>query len=234
MTIRAGIGPIARRSALAALAVGVVVTSLTLAAHLPWVQARVATWAASKLEARGIRIRTRVLTYNLVTRSVHVEGLVASTTADSQHPFLEADWLDVTLPRSVFAGRLAITSLRGDGVRVALVRRQDGSTNFPRDQSGASGASSSFPIDALTLSTASVVWRDDVLGMGAVADAVSVNLDHGRGTVALGRSTTVHAGDHETAVIAGAQIAWDGATLSFDSLRLQAPEATLSAAGSVG
>ncbi len=234
MTTRVGIGPIARRSALAALAVGVVVASLPLAAHLPWVQARVATWAASKLETRGIRIRTRVLTYNLVTRSVHVEGLVASTTADSQHPFLEADWLDVTLPRSVFAGRLAITSLRGDGVRVVLVRRQDGSTNFPRDQSGASGASSSFPIDALTLSKASVVWRDDVLGMGAEADAVSVSLAHGRGNVAFGRAATLRAGDHETSVIAGAQIAWDGTKLSFDSLRLQAPEVTLSAGGSVG
>src|ERR1700693_3566649 len=105
MPIGAGIGPIARRIGVAALAVGVVVASLLLAAHLPWVQARVASWATSKLEARGIRIRTRVLTYNLAPRRVHVEGLVASTTTDSQHPFLEADWLDVTLPRSVFTGR---------------------------------------------------------------------------------------------------------------------------------
>src|SRR5712691_9104803 len=103
MPIRAGIGRIARRIALAALAVGVVVASLLLAVHLPWVQARVATWAASKLEERGIRIRTRRLTYNLATRSAHVEGLVVSTTADSQHPFLEADSLDVALPQSVFA-----------------------------------------------------------------------------------------------------------------------------------
>ena len=224
----------AKHSAPPQSAVGVVVASLLLAAHLPWVQARVATWAASKLEARGIRIRTRVLTYNLATRSVHVEGLVASTTADPQHPFLEADRLDVTLPRSVFAGRLAITSLRGEGVRVVLVRRQDGSTNFPQDQSGASSGSSSFPIDALTLSNASVVWRDDVLGMGAAADAVSVNLDRGRGSVVFGRPATLRAGDHETSVAGDAQIAWDGATLSFESLRLQAPEATLSAAGSVG
>ncbi len=242
MTFRAGIGPIARRRALsvlkgialAVLAVGGVVVLLLLAAHLPWVQARVTTWALSKLETRGIRVRTRVLTYNLATRSVHVEGLAVSTTADAQQPFVEADRIDATLPRSVFTGRLAITSLRGDNLRVVIVRHQDGSTNLPQGRDDGPAGSSSFPIDTLTLPNMSVVWRDDVVGMGVDAKAVSVNLAGGRGTFAFGRPATLRAGDHETSVAAGAQIAWDGAKLSFDSLRLQAPEATLTAAGSVG
>ena len=208
--------------------------ALLLAAHLPWVQTRVAAWAVSRLDAGGFRVRTRALTYNLATRSVHVEGLTVSTTADVQHPFLEADRLDVTLPRSVFAGRLAVASLRADRLRVVLVRRQDGSTNFLRDEDSTPGGTSSFPIDALTLSNASVAWRDDVLDMSAVAEALSVNLDRGRGHVALGRPATLRLGRHETAVKAGSRIVWDGATLSFESLRLEAPEATLSANGSVG
>jgi hypothetical protein len=174
-----------------------------------------------------------------VTRSVHVEDLVASTTADTQHPFLEAARLDVTLPRSVLAGRFAITSLSGERVRVVLGRRQDGLTNVPQDQSaGASGVPSSFPIGALALSNVSVVWRDDVLGMGAVVDALSVDLHAASrgstGRVALGRPGTLRVGDRETSFTADAQMAWDGAQLSFESLRLQASEVTLSAAGSVG
>jgi len=235
MTVRARIRLIARRVALVTLAAGLGVAILLLAAHLPWVEARVGEWAASQLASRGIRIQTSALTYNLATRSVHVEGLVASTTADTQHPFLEAARLDVTLPRSVLAGRFAITSLSGERVRVVLVRRQDGSTNFPQDQSArASAFPSSFPIGALALSNVSVVWRDEVLGMGAVADALSVDLYRARGNVALGRPATLRVGDHETSFTADAQIRWDGAQISFESLRLNAPEVTLSAAGSVG
>src|SRR5713101_107096 len=114
MSVRTTIHVIARRVALVTLAAGLSVAILVLAAHLPWVEARVGAWAASQLASRGIRIQTSALTYNLATRSVHVEGLVASTTADTQHPFLEAARLDVTLPRSVFAGRFAITSLSGE------------------------------------------------------------------------------------------------------------------------
>jgi outer membrane protein assembly complex protein YaeT len=235
MTVRARIRVIARRVARVTLAAGLGVAILLMAAHLPWVESRVAAWAVSQLASRGIRIQTSALTYNLATRRVHVEGLVASTTADTPHPFLEADRLDVTLPRSVFSGRLAITSLSGERVRVMLERRQDGSTNFPQDErAGASGVPASFPIDRLALSNASVVWRDDVLGMGAAADALSVNLDRGSGNVTLGRPAMFREGDHETSFTADARIAWNGARLSFESLRLDAPEGTLSASGSVG
>lgn len=225
---------LARRVALAVLAFGLAAALLLAAVHLPWVERRVVLWAASTLEARGIAIRSRALTYNLAARSVHAEGLTVSTTADPQHPFFEADRLDVTLARSVFAGRLAITSLVGDGVRMTLARRQDGSTNYPRDDSPASTQPAPFPIGALTLTNASVVWQDDVLGMGAVLDAVSANLDRGRGGVTLGRPATLRAGAHETSMAVSAQVAWDGATLSLDTLRVVAPEGTLNTAGSIG
>jgi len=224
----------ARRLALALLAVAGAAAALLLLAHLPWVQARVARWALSQLETRGLAVRVRALSYNLLTRSVHVEGLAASTPSDPRQPFLEADSLDVTLSRSVFAGRLAIASLRGDGVRVAVARRQDGSTNLPRFEDRATGSASPFPIAAIALSNASVAWQDDVLGMGAVVSALSVNLDQMGGRVVLGRPATLRAGGRETSVTAGAKIGWDGATLSFEALRLQAPEGTLNAAGTVG
>jgi outer membrane protein assembly complex protein YaeT len=235
MTVRATIRLIARRVALVALAAGLGVAILLMAVHLPWVEARVGEWAASQLATRGILIQTSALTYNLATRRVHVEGLVVSTTADTRQPFLQADRLDVLLPRSVLAGRFAIASLSGERVRVVLERRQDGSTNFPQDQSaGASGVPASFPIDQLALSNASIAWRDDVFGMGATADALSVELDRGSGNIVLGRPATLRVGDHETSFTADARIGWDGARLSFESLRLDAPEVTLRAAGTVG
>ena len=218
---------------------GLCAATVLLAAHLSWVQVRVAQWAASQLLARGIVLTTGTFSYNLATLSVHVENLAASTTADTQHPFLQAGRLDVTLPRSIVTGRLALLSLTGDGVRVELVRRPDGSTNFPRDDSaGPSGFPSSFPIGTLALSNASVVWHDEMLDMSADAGLLSINLrpasGGASGTVTLGRFATLRAGDHETTVAADARLVWNGSQLSFDALRLEAPEATLSAAGSIG
>jgi len=98
MTLPNGLRSAARWVGIAGLAVGLCLAAIMLGLHLPWVQARVGQWAASQLLARGITIRTAGLSYNLATLSVHVAGLVASTTADPQHPFLEAARLDVTLP----------------------------------------------------------------------------------------------------------------------------------------
>src|ERR1700704_5665757 len=114
MTVRARISVMVRRAAFVILALAAGLAVLLLAVHLPWVQTRVSTWALAKLAARGYTVTTSSLSYNLATRSVHVDGLVVATTADPQHPFLEAARLAVTLPRSGFSGRLAVTSISGD------------------------------------------------------------------------------------------------------------------------
>ena len=102
----------ARRAGVIALVAGLWLAGLLLGAHIPWVQARVGQWATSQLLSRGIALQTTALSYNLATLSVHVEGLAAATTADTAHPFLEAARIDVAFPRSILAGRLAVSSLR--------------------------------------------------------------------------------------------------------------------------
>jgi outer membrane protein assembly factor BamA/autotransporter translocation and assembly factor TamB len=228
-----------RRAALVSGAAGLCVASLLLAAHTSWVQGRVARWAAAQLLPHDIVLTMGAVRYNLATFSVHVENLVASTTTDRQHPFLQAARLDATVPRSIIAGRLALSSLTGDGVSVMLVRRPDGSTNFPRnDGAGPSSLPSPFPIGTLDVSNVSVAWRDEILDMSADAGLLSINLrpasGGASGTMTLGRPATLRAGDHQTTVAADAQLAWNGSQLTFDALRLEAPEATLSAAGSIG
>ena len=227
---------IARRVALVIVAAALIVTVLALAVHLPWVEDRVAAWAASRLEAGGIRVRTSSLRYNLASRRVHVEGLVVSTTADPQHPFLEAARLDIALPRSVWTGRIGITSFEAERLRLTFLRRQDGSTNFPQDRgTSTSSVPASFPIGAVTLQNASFIWRDEMLGMDAAVNALSLALHPTAagtgGALAIGQPATFRIGEHTTSITARAQIAWDGARLSFDSLLLQAPEATLAASG---
>jgi len=187
------------------------VATLLLAAHSSWVQARVAHWATSQLLSRGIVITTGAFSYNFATLSVHVENLVVSTSADTAEPFLRAGRLDVTVPRSIFRGRLALSSLTGDGVRVVLVRRPDGSTNYPRDDgAGPSGLPSSFPIGTLALSNASVLWRDEMLDTSADAGPLSIDLrpasGGASGTVTLGGPATLRVGDHETTVAADARL----------------------------
>ena len=239
MTFRHGLRSIALWVGLAALVVVLCLAAIVLGAHLPWVQARVGQWAASQLLARGITIRTAALSYNLATLSVHVERLVASTTTDTQHPFLEAARLDVAFPRSILRGRVAISSLAGDGIRLTVVRRPDGSTNLPEAKpSGGTESSSPFPIRALALSNVSIVWQDEVLGMSAEADRLSLNLlptaRGSTGALTLGRPVTLRAGGRTTELAMTARIGWNGSTLSTDSLQLSTPEASLTAVGSVG
>ena len=78
--------------------------------------------------------------------------------------------------RSVFAGRFAVSSISGDRIRFVLLRRQDGSTNFLQDRPNDSEAASSFPLQTVSLSNISVLWKDDVLDMSFVADSVSAKL----------------------------------------------------------
>ena len=131
-------------------------------------------WAVARLEAGGIRVHTRSLRYNLFTRSARVEGLVVSTTADPQHPFLEAERVQLSLPQSVWSGHLGVASLDADRVRIVLLRRRDGSTNYPQGQdTGPSRPPESLPVGALTLADTSLTWQDDVLDMGAAVDALS-------------------------------------------------------------
>ena len=111
----------------------------------------------------------------VVTANRLGDGAVIYRTADSRWSTdLEDAAVVTTAPAaSVLLEGGVADDIGAVGAYVAPVRVEpDGSTNFPRDQSGASGGSSSFPIDALTLSKASVVWRDDVLAMAAEANAV--------------------------------------------------------------
>ena len=196
MTVSQRLRSIARFTGVVALVAVVGVAGLLLGAHIPWVQARVGRWASSQLQSRGITIQTKALSYNLATLSLHVEGLVASTTADTTQPFLEASRIDVALPRSILRGRLAVASLVGDGVRVVLLRRQDGSTNFPETaDGGTTNTPSPISIGTLALSNASVVWRDELLDMSAEAERLSLSLRPtsrgSSGELTLGRPATL-------------------------------------------
>jgi outer membrane protein assembly factor BamA/autotransporter translocation and assembly factor TamB len=239
MTASRGLRSIARVVGFVALAAGLCAVALLVGAHLPWVQARVGQWARSQLLSRGIAIQTQALAYNLFTLRVHVEGLVASTTADTSSPFLEVSRIDVSLPRSILTGRLAVTSVVADGARVMILRRRDGSTNLPESAGGdTTRPPSPFPIGTLALSNASVVWRDEVLDMSVEAQGVSVNLRPASrgssGALTLDRPATVRAGNRTTAIAADARIDWDGSTLSIGTMRLSAAEGTVAATGSVG
>ena len=225
----------ARRAGIALLILIACLAVLFLLLHLPWVQARAGRALAARLAASGLAIETRVFRYNLWSLSVHVEGLTASSTTDRAQPFLEAGRLDVQVPRSIFAGRLALTSLVGDGLRVTIIRRPDGSTNLPAAQGGGS-TPPRFDIGTLSLSNITVEWRDEVLDASARVEGASIDLRPGgsNGTISSPRPATVRIGRQTTTVTANGRWSWDGSRLSIASLGLETPEATVTAMGTVG
>ena len=209
MPVRHRLRSFARNAGIAAIAVEATL-GLLQGLHTQ-VQAHVAQWAKAQLLSRGISVQTAAFPYNLAALSVHIEGLVAATAADLSHPFLEAARIDVDLPRSILSGRLAVSSLSGDGLRVTLVRRQDGSTNFPHSSgSGSTSAPAPFLINDLSLSNVAGAWRDEVLDMSAEAEHVSLSLRPAAGTssgvLTLGSPAVLRAGDRTTTIAADARL----------------------------
>ena len=120
-------------------------------------------------------------------------------------------------------------------MRVVLIRRRDGSTNFPQDGSSGGSTVPSFPIGSMVLPSVSVTWRDEAIDMGAVATAMSVVLrpaaGGAAGAVTVAPAATFRMGERTTSFLASARVVWNGSRLSFDALRVQAPDATLVASG---
>jgi outer membrane protein assembly factor BamA/autotransporter translocation and assembly factor TamB len=217
-----------------------VLAGLIGALHLPEIQQRLGRWAMSRALPYGVDVRAEAFSYNLFTLHFRLDGLSAASTTDPSHPFLQAERLEAWLPRSVLRGRLAVSRLVGDGLRIDITRRADGSTNLPATpERSAAGGSSSFPVDQIALSNLAVAWRDDQHDIDVVVDRASMNLSRSstagaRGTLAWARPIALRVGDRTTNVSGEARLAWDGAALQIESMRLTAPEAGLNLSGSIG
>ena len=99
--------------------------------HLPSTRRLALRFALSRLEYAGIIARADRLDYNLSTLHFHIAGLTLATRSATAEPFFAAKDVQVTLSPAVLFGRIDLQDVAIDEPRVVLVRRADGTTNWP-------------------------------------------------------------------------------------------------------
>jgi outer membrane protein assembly complex protein YaeT len=240
MTVRPTLRSIVRAAVVAVLAAGITLAGLVAALHLPFIQQRVGHWAMLRLSSYGVDARATAISYNLFTLHVRTDGLSVASMTDPSHPFIQADRLEVWLPRTVLRGQPGLSRLAGDRLRIDVLRRADGSTNLPAVRTAStSRATASFPVDMVALSNVGVAWRDEQHDFSAVVESASLTLNRvssseARGALVFQRPMVLRAANRTTNVAGDSRLAWDGSMLQIESMRLSAPGAALNVAGSVG
>lgn len=228
---------LARRAGTAALVAGLGVIVLFALAHAPWVEDAIGRWAVARLQRAGILLRVERLRYNLLTLHLRAEGVSLAAGASPQEPFVQARAIDLTLPWSALEGRLSIDSIQLDGARVTLVRRKDGSTNWPSSTAGPSSPPRSFPIRRAVARDLAIAWRDETLESRADVDGASLDLEPGpqgaAGRLLVARPVRFAWRGREDAIGAQADLSWNGTRLTIASARLESSEIALQAGGSV-
>src|SRR5262249_38275753 len=148
------------------------------------------------------------------------------------HPFFKAGRLDVSVPRSILGGSVALTRLAADQVRIDLIRRADGSTNLPPLPSGPSGRSlSTFRIDDVALSNVAIAWHDEAHDFTAGTENASLALNRSvegaEGALTFAQPVVLRLRDQAVRISGNARLAWNGSTLRIESMQLTSPEAGL-------
>lgn len=226
-----------RRVLLACLLAALAFIAVIAVLHTPWVQNAVGRWALGRLQAAGVAAHADRLRYNLLTRHVRADGIRLATQASPQQPFLMTRAIDLTLPWSVLLGRVSFEAIQIDGVHVTLIRRQDGSTNWPTAQPGPSVAIGSIPIRRLLATDLNVAWRDDTLDARADVTGARLDLEPGpqgaEGRLTMARAIQLVWQGRESAIGAQARLSWDGTRLTIASARIESPEVALTGGGAI-
>src|SRR3989442_12841381 len=109
----------------AAVAVAVLV-------YLPPVRRAVLNRAIATLrDTLNIDLQADRLDYNLFALRVSLSDVRLSAVGQRERPFLTADRITVSVPRSSVLGPFAIGSIAGERARVRVVRDADGRSNLP-------------------------------------------------------------------------------------------------------
>src|SRR5262245_8629273 len=115
----------------------VVAVTIAVLVHLPPVRRAVLNRAITTLQdTLNIDLQAERLDYNLFTLRVSLSDVRLSATGQRERPFLTADRITVTVPRSSVLGPFAIDTIDVSRARVRIVRDADGRSNLPSTSGG--------------------------------------------------------------------------------------------------
>ncbi len=224
-----------RVAALIVLALAIGVAALV---HAPFVRRAVLARLTERLNAAGLRLTARGLSYSVLGLRAELDGVTLSAVGQAT-PFLTADTVRVDVPWSVLWGTFALQSVEIDRPRVVIIRDASGTTNLPL-AGGGGGAAGPVSIDRLLVRGLDLRYEDAANGVNAAVSGTTLDLTRqpGRdlaGLLSMTGRADVRADRYETSIGAlQARLAFDGTTLTVASLDVDGPAIHAHAAGRVG
>jgi uncharacterized protein involved in outer membrane biogenesis len=180
-------------------------------------------------ERFDVALKADGLTYNLLSLRVTLTGVEVAATRTPQSPFLTADRLDLTVPRSALVGVFAINRLRLDNARIRIVRSQDGATNLPAPAAeGEPGEPQGIPITRLEIPQLALSIADETQPLSVDIPAMAVDIGPQDGTIRLLRPGQISRAGFATPLSSlDGGVAFDGRNVRLTGLDLATREASL-------
>ncbi|MBI2829439.1 MAG: translocation/assembly module TamB domain-containing protein [Acidobacteria bacterium] len=216
----------------AALAAGAV--ALVLLAHAPLVRNAALRYALATVPRDyGLTVDAARLDYNLAALRVGLAGIRLSAAGSTNEPFLEADYLSVTLPLGALFGDVAFKDITVTNARAFVHRRTDGTTNLPDAEDGPGDQPPALRIGRLDIPRLAIDVRDEQADIALRVPAIALLLVPDEGSVSLEAPADLRVGTRATRIsqLRG-QAAFDGRALRLGGTELRAAEASLTLEGS--
>jgi outer membrane protein assembly factor BamA/autotransporter translocation and assembly factor TamB len=201
--------------------------ALLLLLHAPFVRRAAFRYAVAAVEAQyGLRLEASRLDYNLAAFHVGLADLRLSALHAPGEPFLEADYLSVTLPVRTVLGLVAFEDISVANARVRIRRRRDGTTNLPAAGERPTADPPPLRIERLDIPQLAVDLSDEIADLTVQIPAVALRVTPDEGHIAFGRPAELRVGARDTRISElNGTVTFDGRALHFDDARIRADEA---------
>jgi outer membrane protein assembly factor BamA/autotransporter translocation and assembly factor TamB len=221
------------RSSVVAVTLLVVLALGFAGLHLPSARRLALRFALSRLEHTGIIARADRLDYNLSTLNFHLAGLTLATSSATAEPFFAAKDVQVNLSSAVLFGRIDLQDVAIEEPRVVLVRRADGTTNWPSGSGTPSSAAPRIPIRHAVVNGLTFRWQSPQSSADVGASFV-LNGPDATGRLAATRPGWIEWRNHRTTLQAiDGRLGWNGTDVNIGTLTVRLSEGTVTADGQI-
>lgn len=212
----------------AAVAAALVLAAL-LAVHTPLVRGRALAWGSAFVKRHHLELAAGNLSYNVLTRRITLSDVRLAAEGFTDHPFLVARRIEVTLPWSVYQ-RFSIAHLEIDQGVVDVVRDANNVVNLPP---GSNAPTPERPrrlvINALTLNGLDVQYEDQVRDWGVkvarIESALRNSAPGTTGEFGVRGGTTFRLRDRVMTLAPFETVmTFDGSNVTLEHARLSSPE----------
>jgi outer membrane protein assembly factor BamA/autotransporter translocation and assembly factor TamB len=201
--------------------------------HLPSTRRLALRFALSRFQQSGVIARADRLDYNLSTLNFHLAGLTLATPSSTAEPFFAAKDVQVNLSPAILFGRIDLHGVAVDEPRVVLVRRADGTTNWPSGSGTRSSAAPRIPIRHAAVNGLTFRWQSPQLS-AEIGASFELNGSDATGRLAATRPGWIVWNNHRTTLQAiDGRLGWNGTDVNIGALTVRLPEGILTVDGQI-